>query len=415
MSPKLEPSSYLCRCHAGQVFRLKEAPAPVTSVILFDEIDKMSSDFRGDPASAMLEVLDPEQNRCFSDHYIELEYDLSKVMFIMTANDLSNVPAPYEIEWRSSRCQVTLPMKSCRLGRGTWSKKAVKNNGLHDYEMNISDVTLMHIIRDYSKESGVRELERLLNTIARKIATEIVTENIPKGEKFIVAPKHLKKYLGPQKFDRTDVEREPQVGLVNGLAWTAVGGELLNIEVVTVPGKWQDSDYRKIGRGYAGVGESALSYVRSISSRLGIDPTWYDKNDIHIHVPEGATPKDGPSAGVTMVTALASAVTGIKVFQDVAMTGEVTIRGRVLPIGGLKEKMLAAKQAGIKTVIIPSKNEKDLSEIPNDIKMGLKIVPCEMVEEVLRHALNLSQPDSFMKVVGLKVLGPEDTTLEVAN
>ncbi|MBI2520718.1 MAG: endopeptidase La [Bdellovibrio sp.] len=399
----------------GKIIAALKKAGTSNPVILFDEIDKMSSDFRGDPASAMLEVLDPEQNKCFSDHYIELEYDLSKVMFIMTANDLSNVPAPLRDRMEIIKVPGYTPNEKLQIGKGYLVKKAVKNNGLHDYELNISDVTLMHVIRDYTKESGVRELERLLNTIARKIATEIVTENIAKGEKFIVAPKHLKKYLGPQKFDRTDVERDPQVGLVNGLAWTAVGGELLNIEVVTVPGNGKIQITGKLGEVMQESAKAALSYVRSISGRLGIDPTWYDKNDIHIHVPEGATPKDGPSAGVTMVTALASAVTGIKVFQDVAMTGEVTIRGRVLPIGGLKEKMLAAKQAGIKTVIIPSKNEKDLSEIPNDIKVGLKIVPCEMVEEVLRHALNLSQPDSFMKVVGLKVVGPEDTSLEVAN
>jgi len=399
----------------GKIIAALKKAGTSNPVILFDEIDKMSSDFRGDPASAMLEVLDPEQNKCFSDHYIELEYDLSKVMFIMTANDLSNVPAPLRDRMEIIKVPGYTPNEKLQIGKGYLVKKAVKNNGLHDYDMNISDVTLMHVIRDYTKESGVRELERLLNTIARKIATEVVTENIAKGEKFIVAPKHLKKYLGPQKYDRTDVERDPQVGLVNGLAWTAVGGELLNIEVVTVPGNGKIQITGKLGEVMQESAKAALSYVRSISGRLGIDPTWYDKNDIHIHVPEGATPKDGPSAGVTMVTALASAVTGIKVFQDVAMTGEVTIRGRVLPIGGLKEKMLAAKQAGIKTIIIPSKNEKDLSEIPNDIKVGLKIVPCEMVEEVLRHALNLSQPDSFMKVVGLKVVSNEDTKLEVAN
>jgi len=385
-------------------------------VILLDEIDKMSSDFRGDPASAMLEVLDPEQNKNFGDHYIEVEYDLSKVMFIATANDLGNIPAPLRDRMEIIKLAGYTPNEKLQIAKNYLVKKAIKTNGLGDYELNLSDVTLMHVIRDYTKEAGVRELERLVSAIARKVATECVTENITKGEKFVIAPKQLKKYLGPQKFDRTDVESEPQVGLVNGLAWTSVGGELLHIEVVTVPGNGKIQITGKLGEVMQESAKAALSYVRSISPRLGIDPSWYDKNDIHIHVPEGATPKDGPSAGVTMVTALTSAVTGIKVFQDVAMTGEVTIRGRVLPIGGLKEKLLAAKQAGIKTVVIPGKNEKDLSEIPADIKVGLKIVPCDNVEHVLRQALNLSQPETFMKVVGLKVIEtPSSDNLEVAN
>ncbi len=383
-------------------------------VILLDEIDKMSSDFRGDPASAMLEVLDPEQNKSFSDHYIEVEYDLSKVMFIMTANDLSKIPGPLRDRMEVINVTGYTPDEKQQIAKRFLLKKAVKNNGLGSYELIISDDIFMKIIRGYSREAGVRELERLINTVARKTATEVVSKKIPEGRKFNVTSKQLEKYLGPQKFERTDVENEPQVGLVNGLAWTSVGGEIMHIEVVTVPGNGKLHVTGKLGEVMQESAKAAMSYVRSMSTRLGIDTTWYDKNDIHIHAPEAATPKDGPSAGVTMVTALTSAITGIKVLQDVAMTGEVTIRGRVLPIGGLKEKLLAAKQAGIKKVIIPLKNLKDLPEIPPEIRSGLEIVGVSQAEEVLKFALNLAHPETFMKVVGLKVL--EGTgNLEVAN
>ena len=292
--------------------------------------------------------------------------------------------------------------------------KAVKNNGLDNYTLNIKDESLEGVISHYTKESGVRELERMINTVARKIATDVVTKEYKEGKKFTVNVAQLEKLLGPKKFDRTDIEVEPQIGLVNGLAWTSVGGELLHIEVVTVSGNGKLQITGKLGEVMQESARAALSYVRSISDRLGIDAEWYEKNDIHIHVPEGATPKDGPSAGITMVSALTSAITGIKVFQDVAMTGEVTIRGRVLPIGGLKEKLLAAKQAGIKKVLIPNKNSKDLSDIPKEIKQGIEIVACTHAEEVLKHALNLSRPETFMKVVGLKVIDSQNQ-MEVAN
>lgn len=385
-------------------------------VILLDEIDKMSSDFRGDPASAMLEVLDPEQNKNFSDHYIEVEYDLSKVMFIMTANDLSTVPGPLRDRMEIIHLSGYTPTEKLQIAKKYLIKKAVEQNGLNDYELTMNDATIMKVIRGYSKEAGVRELERLMNTIARKTATEVVMKKIDGGKKFNVSVNHLKKLLGPVKFDRTEREQEPQLGLVNGLAWTSVGGELLHIEVVTVPGNGKIQITGKLGDVMKESAQAALSYVRTISDRLGIDNKWFEQNDIHIHVPEGATPKDGPSAGITMVTAVTSAVTGIKVNQDVAMTGEVTIRGRVLPIGGLKEKLLAAKQAGINKVLIPHKNQKDLPEIPQEIKQGIDIISCEHVEEVLRHALHLSQPESFMKVVTLKVLdSTNEGQMEVAN
>jgi ATP-dependent Lon protease len=385
-------------------------------VILLDEIDKMSSDFRGDPASAMLEVLDPEQNKNFADHFIEVEYDLSKVMFIMTANDMSKVPGPLRDRMEIIQVSGYTPNEKLQIAKRYLVKKAIKQNGLDNFELNLGDATLLNIIKGYSREAGVRELERLVNTVARKVATEVVEKEIKPPKKFTITPKQLKKYLGPVKVDQTDIEKEPQIGLVNGLAWTSVGGELLNIEVVTVPGTGKLQITGKLGEVMQESAKAALSYVRSISDKVGVDAEWYSKNDIHIHVPEGATPKDGPSAGVTMVTALTSAITGIPVFQNVAMTGEVTIRGRVLPIGGLKEKMLAAKQAGVTTIIIPKKNEKDLSEIPADIRSGIEIYPCAHVDEVLKLALNLSNPEDFMNVVSLKVLNPANPdNLEVAN
>jgi ATP-dependent Lon protease len=270
------------------------------------------------------------------------------------------------------------------------------------------------VVKNYTKEAGVRELERLLHTIARKVATKVVEKEIPIGKDFHIKPDQLKKYLGPSKFDQTAIEHGPQVGLVNGLAWTSVGGELLNIEVITMTGNGKVQITGKLGEVMQESAKAAISYVRSISDKLGVNAEWYDKNDIHIHVPEGATPKDGPSAGVTMVTALTSAITGIPVKQDVAMTGEVTLRGRVLQIGGLKEKMLAAKSAGIKTIVIPEGNRKDLEEIPEEIKEGLEICPCEKVDSVLKIALDLEKPETFLKVVNFKIVDGDETR-EVAN
>ncbi|MAW07604.1 MAG: endopeptidase La [Halobacteriovoraceae bacterium] len=398
----------------GKIISALKKAGSSNPVILLDEIDKMSSDFRGDPASAMLEVLDPEQNKNFGDHYIECEYDLSKVLFVMTANDLGAIPGPLRDRMEVMQIPGYTPNEKLEIAKQYLVKKSIKNNGLEDYELQFKEKALMSIITDYTKESGVRELERHINTAARKMATEAVVKKHPEGKKFTISTSNLQKVLGPKKFDRSSIEEGPQVGLVNGLAWTSVGGELLHIEVVTVSGKGKLEITGKLGEVMQESARAAMSYVRSISDRLGIDATWYEKNDIHIHVPEGATPKDGPSAGITMVTALTSAITGIKVFQDVAMTGEVTIRGRVLPIGGLKEKLLAAKQAGIKKVLIPVKNTKDLPDIPKEIKQGMEIVACTHTEEVLKHALNLSRPETFMKVVGLKVLDTEGQ-LEVAN
>lgn len=395
----------------GKLIQALKKAGTSNPLILLDEIDKMSSDFKGDPASAMLEVLDPEQNKNFADHYIEVEYDLSKVMFIMTANDISKIPGPLRDRMEIINIPGYTPHEKLQIAKNYLVKKAIKNNGLEKFDFKIPDATLTRVVYDYTKEAGVRELERLVNTIARKTATDVVQEKIAEGKTFNISAKNLKKLLGPQKYDHTDIETEPQVGLVNGLAWTSVGGELLHIEVVTLPGNGKLSITGKLGEVMQESAKAALSYVRSISERLGIDHDWYNKHDIHIHVPEGATPKDGPSAGVTMTTALASAIAGIEVHQDVAMTGEVTIRGRVLPIGGLKEKLLAAKLAGIKRVIIPKKNEKDLSEISSEIKQGIEIFPCTEADEVLRVALNVAKPETFLKPVTLKVI----TSDQVAN
>lgn len=365
-------------------------------VILLDEIDKMSSDFRGDPASAMLEVLDPEQNKNFSDHYLEVEYDLSKVMFICTANDISRIPGPLRDRMEMITIAGYTPFEKLQIAKSYLVPKSVENNGLQNYELVISDKCLKTIVTGHTKESGVRELERLTNTVARKIATEVVEKKIPEGRRFSISEKQLDKYLGPVKFDDTDVEKEPQVGLVNGLAYTSVGGELLHIEVLTVPGNGKIQITGKLGDVMQESAKTALSYVRALTDLgLEVDHDWYNKNDIHIHVPEGATPKDGPSAGVTLATAITSAVANIPVRQDVAMTGEITLRGRVLPIGGLKEKLLAAKLRGIKTVIVPEKNLKDLMKIPDEIKKDIDVIGCSDAIEVLRKALVLKDPASF--------------------
>jgi ATP-dependent Lon protease len=389
-------------------------------VVLLDEIDKMSSDFKGDPSAAMLEVLDPEQNKNFCDHYIECDYDLSKVMFIMTANDLGQIPGPLRDRMEIIHIAGYTPTEKFQIAKRYLLSKAIKSHGIGEYPVTINDKSLMKVVRGYTKEAGVRGLERCVNTIARKIATDVVTKNVEVGKKYKVTDKVVEKYLGPVIFEGTEIEQTPQIGLVNGLAWTSVGGELLNIEVVTVPGNGKLQVTGKLGETMQESAKAALSYVRSISSQIGIGPEFYDKNDIHIHVPDGATPKDGPSAGVTMVTALASAISGIPVKQDVAMTGEITLRGRVLPIGGLKEKILAAKQAGIKTVVIPWKNAKDVPKIPEEIKSGIEIIPVQIASEVLKIALELSNPEEFMKVVTastntLKVVGGSAAMSEVAN
>ena len=402
----------------GKIIQALKKAKTGNPLVLLDEIDKMTSDMRGDPSSAMLEVLDPEQNKNFTDHYIEIEYDLSRVMFVMTANEIHKIPGPLKDRMEIINIPGYTPDEKLQIGKRYLLKKAIENCGLDDFKFKVSDSAISGIIESYTRESGVRELERLLHTVARKTATNIVGKKYPKGKKFNISVSQLKNFLGPAKFDRSDIEQEPQIGLVNGLAWTSVGGEVLHIEVVTHEGTGKLHITGKLGEVMQESAKAGLSYVRSIGEKLGIDSEWYNKHDIHIHVPEGATPKDGPSAGITMVTALTSAIAGIKVKQNIAMTGEVTIRGRVLPIGGLKEKLLAAKQYGLQTVIIPIKNKKDLQEVSDQIKNGLHIIPVTSVDEVLKIALDIEKPDTFMKVVGLKVIENNNVVnsdIEVAN
>ncbi len=400
----------------GKIMMALKKAGTSNPLILLDEIDKMSSDMRGDPASAMLEVLDPEQNKSFSDHYIEVEYDLSKVMFVMTANDLSRIPGPLRDRMEIIHLAGYTPQEKLEIGKRYLLKKAIKSNGVEAFDIQVSDPNFVEIVRGWTKEAGVREFERLINTIVRKIATEVVTKEIEAPKKFVINSKILPKYLGPKRFDHTDIEGEPQIGLVNGLAWTSVGGELLNIEVIAVEGTGKIQITGKLGEVMQESAKAALSFVRSISPSFEVTADWFNKHDLHIHVPEGATPKDGPSAGITMVTAITSAISGFKVKQDVAMTGEVTLRGRVLPIGGLKEKLLAAKQAGIKTVVIPFKNVKDLTEIPDEIKAGLDIRPCSDVTEVLSIALmNCENRKFYSSTMNLTAPAAQGTALSVIN
>lgn len=380
----------------GKIIQAMKKAKTGNPVILLDEIDKMSSDMRGDPASAMLEVLDPAQNVNFADHYLECEYDLSKVMFVMTANDIGKIPGPLRDRMEMIHIPGYTPDEKLQIGKRYLLEKSIESHGLTKYPVTLSDKLMMKVIRGYTKEAGVRNLQRHMNTIARKIATEVVSSGAAIGKKYKVTEKSVEKYLGPQPFEGTVIEESPQIGLVNGLAWTSVGGELLNIEVITMPGTGKIQVTGKLGEVMQESAKAALSWVRSLSDFIQVDHDWYNKHDIHVHVPEGATPKDGPSAGITMATALTSAIAGIPVKQNVAMTGEITLRGRVLPIGGLKEKLLAAKQAGITTIIIPAKNAKDLVKIPNEIKSGLSIHPVAQADDVLKLALDLEHHQEFL-------------------
>ena len=357
-------------------------------LFLLDEIDKMAQDFRGDPASAMLEVLDPEQNHTFADHYLEVDYDLSDVMFVATANTL-NIPGPLLDRMEVIRLPGYTEDEKKNIAIKYLVPKAMKANGLKDNEIHIADTAVRDIIRYYTREAGVRNLEREISKICRKVVKSIV---LKKGKnkdksKLSITTRSLEKYLGVKRFRYGLAEENDQIGQVTGLAWTEVGGELLTIEAVVVPGKGKTSRTGQLEDVMQESIQVAHTVVRSRASVLGIKPDFYEKADIHIHVPEGAVKKDGPSAGVGMTTAIVSALTKIPVRADVAMTGEITLRGEVLPIGGLKEKLLAAHRGGIKIVMIPKENEKDLTEIPNNIKQKLEIIPVQWIDEVLQVAL----------------------------
>ena len=371
----------------GKVIQALKKAKTSNPLILLDEIDKMGQDFRGDPASAMLEVLDPEQNNTFSDHYLEVEYDLSDVMFLTTANTY-NMPAPLLDRMEIISLSGYTEHEKLEIAIQHLVSKQLKNHGLKKKEIEITESAITEIIRTYTREAGVRNLEREIAKIARKVVTQIVKKEL---NSVTVSDNNIANYLGVKKYRFGLAEEEDQIGVVTGLAWTSVGGELLSIEALKLPGKGRMKTTGKLGDVMKESIDAASSYVRSISPTLGVKPTSFDKLDIHVHVPEGATPKDGPSAGLAMVTSIVSVLTRIPVRKDLAMTGEVTLRGNALAIGGQKEKLLAALRGGIKTVLIPAENEKDLTEIPENLKEGLEIIPVSHVKEALKYAL-VSKP-----------------------
>jgi len=367
----------------GKIIQGMKKAKTSNPLFLLDEIDKLGADWRGDPSSALLEVLDPEQNSTFNDHYLEVDYDLSEVMFVTTANTL-RMPQPLMDRMEIIRIPGYTEDEKVEIAKRHLIPKQTEAHNLKPDEWSISEDALRDLIRYYTREAGVRNLEREIANLARKAVKEIVTK---KAKKVVFTRKNLEKYAGVRRFRFGETEAEDMVGVVSGLAWTEVGGEILTIESVLLPGKGNVKQTGKLGDVMQESVQAALSYVRSRAISFGIKPTLFEKRDIHVHVPEGATPKDGPSAGIAMATSIVSVLTGIPVRRDIAMTGEITLRGRVLPIGGLKEKLLAALRAGITTVFIPKENEKDLTEIPDNVKKHLKLVPVSHVDEVIAQAL----------------------------
>lgn len=406
----------------GKVLQSMTKVGVKNPLFLLDEVDKMGQDMRGDPSSALLEVLDPEQNHTFADHYVEVEYDLSDVMFVATANSM-NIPAPLLDRMEIIRLAGYTEDEKINISMKYLLPKQLKAHGLKPTEINISEAVIRDIVRYYTREAGVRRLEQEVAKVCRKVVKELLlTKNITKktskagdeiseksAKKITVTPKNLEKYLGVYRYDYGVAAKENQVGQVTGLAWTSVGGELLTIEAITLPGKGKTIKTGKLGDVMQESLEAAISVVRSRAKKLGISEDFYEKKDIHIHLPEGATPKDGPSAGIGLTTALVSALTGIPARADVAMTGEITLRGEVLPIGGLKEKLLAAHRGGIKTVLIPESNVKDLVEIPENIKNNLQIHPVKWIDQVLELALETMPQPLEEKAVEISTITPEAT------
>ncbi|KIO60152.1 ATP-dependent protease La Type I [Bacillus subtilis] len=368
----------------GRIIQGMKKAGKLNPVFLLDEIDKMSSDFRGDPSSAMLEVLDPEQNSSFSDHYIEETFDLSKVLFIATANNLATIPGPLRDRMEIINIAGYTEIEKLEIVKDHLLPKQIKEHGLKKSNLQLRDQAILDIIRYYTREAGVRSLERQLAAICRKAAKAIVAEE---RKRITVTEKNLQDFIGKRIFRYGQAETEDQVGVVTGLAYTTVGGDTLSIEVSLSPGKGKLILTGKLGDVMRESAQAAFSYVRSKTEELGIEPDFHEKYDIHIHVPEGAVPKDGPSAGITMATALVSALTGRAVSREVGMTGEITLRGRVLPIGGLKEKALGAHRAGLTTIIAPKDNEKDIEDIPESVREGLTFILASHLDEVLEHAL----------------------------
>jgi ATP-dependent Lon protease len=367
----------------GKILQGMKKAKSSNPLFLLDEVDKLGQDWRGDPSSALLEVLDPEQNHTFNDHYLEVDYDLSDVMFLCTANTL-RMPQPLLDRMEIIRLPGYTEDEKVEIAKSHLIDKQMKSHGLKKGEWSISEDALRDLIRYYTREAGVRNLEREIANLTRKAVKEIVSEN---AAKVAVTRRNLEKFAGVRRFRFGEVELEDLVGVTTGLAWTEVGGELLSIEAVTLPGRGRVTTTGKLGDVMRESVQAAESFVKARAVDFGIKPPIFARRDIHVHVPEGATPKDGPSAGVAMVTSIVSVLTGIPVRRDVAMTGEITLRGRVLPIGGLKEKLLAALRGGLTNVLIPKENEKDLAEIPDNVKRGLKITPVANVTEVLANAL----------------------------
>ena len=374
----------------GKIIQGMKKAGTVNPVFLLDEIDKLGMDFRGDPASALLEALDPEQNSNFNDHYIEADYDLSKVMFIMTANVLHTIPWALQDRMEIIRLPGYTEQEKLQIAREFLIEKQTENHGLKDYNVSIKNEALQQIIRRYTKESGVRNLEREIASLCRKVAREIVEKKKTKGVSITV--KSVGKYLGTPKYEYGEIEQTDQVGAATGLAWTELGGELLTIEVSIVPGKGNFTVTGKLGEVMQESARAAMSYVRSRAQRLGLERLFYQNVDIHIHVPEGATPKDGPSAGIAIASAITSAITGKPINREIAMTGEITLRGRVLSIGGLKEKILAAHRGRVKEVLIPVDNKKDIEDIPENIRKEVKVTTVEHMDEVIEKVILSDEP-----------------------
>ena len=381
----------------GKIIQGMKKAKAANPLFLLDEIDKLGADWRGDPTSALLEVLDPEQNNTFNDHYLEVDYDLSNVLFITTANTL-NMPQPLMDRMEIIHISGYTEEEKLQIARRHLIPKQMEAHGLKKHEFSITDVAIRALIQTYTLEAGVRNLEREIANLCRKVVRYLAS---PKNKSIKVTSKNLGKFAGIPRYRHGEADIEDTVGVTTGLAWTEVGGELLSIEAVMLPGRGKMQITGKLGEVMQESVQAAASYVKSRAPQFGIEPPLFEKRDIHIHVPEGATPKDGPSAGIAMCTSIVSVLTGIPVRKDVAMTGEITLRGRVLPIGGLKEKLLAALRGNIKTVVIPKDNIKDLAEIPGNVKKGMTIIPVSRVEEVLTIALKESlQPITWIEKIG---------------
>jgi ATP-dependent Lon protease len=381
----------------GKIIQSLKKAGSGNPVFLLDEVDKMSTDFRGDPSAALLEVLDPEQNNNFNDHYLDLDYDLSKVMFICTANTMGGIPLPLQDRMEVIRIAGYTDLEKLSIAHRYLVPKQKELNGLEHVAVTIKRSAVRALVHKYTKESGVRSLEREVGSICRKIAKDVLKTGQIDGKRYVVGEKAVQRYLGPPRYRYGTAEEKDQVGLTTGLAWTELGGELLTVEAQVMPGKGKLMITGKLGEVMQESAQAAMSYVRSRAELLGLDKRFLENIDIHVHVPEGAIPKDGPSAGITMATTLVSAICRFPVRKDVAMTGEITLRGRVLPIGGLKEKVLAAHRGGIKKVLIPKENQKDIREIPRKVREKLEIVTVEHADDVLREALVLEHPDEFLR------------------